>query len=383
MEILALNSISKVADDVFKTDFKIVKESASPVGIILRSFKMHDYDLPKSVLCVARAGAGTNNIPSDKYADQGVVVFNTPGANANAVKELVILSLLLCGRKVIEGIAYSQSLNGKGAEVEKLVESGKGAYVGGEILEKKLGVIGLGAIGMLSANAAAALGMEVVGFDPYIKDEFKEKLDKSIKIVKDLNEIYKSCDYISLHTPLNDATKQMINADTIALMKDGVNIVNCSRGELVDNDALKAALSAGKVNRYVIDFPTQSLLGVENVVAIPHLGASTYEAEDNCAEMAAAQTIEYIKNGNVVNSVNFPNCKLEKSGKYRITVLSKSNDKVLDEVKNVLSKDGIKVANSKTASNSKGYSTTIVDCDKDVNDKTIGAINGILKVHKV
>ena len=277
MEILKLNEISEAANEAFKGKYKLTKTAKDPVGIILRSFNMHDYALPKSVCCVGRAGAGVNNIPIDKCSENGVVVFNTPGANANAVKELALCALLLCGRKISEGIDWASSL--KGVDVPKQVESGKKAFIGKELHGKTLGVIGLGAIGVLVANAV------------------KET---------DLERLFAESDFITLHVPLTDSTRSMINSKTIASMKDGAAIVNCSRGELVNNVDIKAALKSGKISKYATDFPCEEVLGVENIIAIPHLGASTPEAEDNCARMVARQMTDFIENGNITNSVNFP-----------------------------------------------------------------------------
>jgi len=375
MEILALNAISPLANEALGKKYKIVTGSKSPVAIMLRSFKMHDYALPESVLCVGRAGAGVNNIPIAEYAKKGVVVFNTPGANANAVKELVIASLFLCGRKVVDGINWSQTLKGKGAEVEKLVESGKSNFVGGEVLGKNLGVVGLGAIGVLTANAAHNLGMKVTGFDPYISVKGAWSLNHNVKKEDSLDALFASSDYISLHTPLNDSTRGMINAKTIKQMKDGVNIINCSRGELVDNDAIIAALKSGKVNRYVTDFPTESLLGIEGVIAIPHLGASTPEAEDNCAVMVAEELVDFIENGNIVNSVNFPACSLKRDGKQRLCIIHHNVKNVISTITDIVAKDGVNIDGFVSKSDGKELAYAIVDCDEVLDKKTIDKIS--------
>ena len=380
MEILALNAISEKANDVFGSTYKLVKDSKNPVAIALRSFKMHDYTLPPSVLCVGRAGAGTNNIPVDTYAEQGVVVFNSPGANANAVKELCILSLFLAGRKVTDGINWAQGLKGKGAEVEKLIESGKGSFVGGEILGKKLGVIGLGAIGVLTANAASKLGMSVIGFDPYLSVKGALNLKRRVKLADSIQTIFETCDYISLHTPLNAQTKAMVNADTIATMKNGVNIINCSRGELCDNDAVIAAVKSGKINRYVTDFPSDAVLGIDNIIPIPHLGASTPEAEDNCAYMVAEQMVDYIENGNIVNSVNFPSCSMPKSGKQRLAIIY--TDNVVGSVNDAITLEKIKVV-AQTAVSGKKLNYALFDLDKPLTDKAVDALKKIANVIKV
>lgn len=325
--ILKLNEISKVANDVFTADYNLTKECANPDGIVLRSFNMHDYDIPETVLCVGRAGAGVNNIPIDKCSEKGIVVFNTPGANANAVKELVICGLFLAGRKITDGINWATTLKGKGAEVGKLVEKGKNAFVGSEIMGKTLGVIGLGAIGALVANAAIALGMNVLGYDPYISIDGAWHLDSRVEKVNDINEIFAKSDFVTLHIPLKDNTRGTVNADTLALMKDGSAILNFARGELVDSQAVLSALASGKLSRYVTDFPSDDMLCVDGVVAIPHLGASTPEAEDNCAVMVAKQMMDFYQNGNITNAVNFPKCVLPRQGKARITVFHKKCSK--------------------------------------------------------
>ena len=382
MEILALNSISPVVDDVWKKKYKLVKECKAPAAIMLRSFKMHDYALPESVLCVGRAGAGTNNIPSDKYAEKGVVVFNSPGANANAVKELVLLSLLMCGRNVIDSISWAQSLKGRGADVPSLVEKGKGDFVGGEIKGKTLGVVGLGAIGILVANAAVALGMNVIGFDPFISVKGAWNLSRKVKPETDLNTLLKNSDFVSLHAPLNAQTKGMIGKDTLKIMKDGVNIVNASRAELVDTAALKQAIKTGKVHRYVVDFPTEEILGEKNIIPIPHLGASTPEAEDNCAYMIAEQIQDFIENGNITNSVNFPTCVLPKNGKQRVTVVHKNVKGVIGALTEFIGKQGINI--SAFVSQSSGdYAYAILDLDTAIESKAVDQIKQLPNIVKV
>ena len=311
-KVIKLNAISAAAAPEFGSDY-VFGDFSDPEAILLRSFNMHDYAIPESTLCVGRAGAGVNNIPIDACSQRGVVVFNTPGANANAVKELVICGLFLAGRKIADGIAWAKTLEGKGADVGKTVEKGKGAFVGSEIKGKTLGVIGLGAIGAMVANAAIGLGMKVLGYDPYISVDAAWNLNSGIKKETDVNEIFKQSDFISLHVPLNDGTRATVNKDTIAIMKDGAAILNFARGELADENAVIEALKSGKLTRYVTDFPTDALLTTENVVAIPHLGASTPEAEDNCAVMVARQVVDFIENGNITNSVNMPNCALPRN----------------------------------------------------------------------
>ncbi|MBO4472780.1 MAG: 3-phosphoglycerate dehydrogenase, partial [Clostridia bacterium] len=323
-EIKKLNPISDlIYNNLDKANYRVTDDATDPVGILVRSAAMHEYPINPSLLAVARAGAGVNNIPLPKMADAGVVVFNTPGANANAVKELVICALLLSCRDVLGGVAFAGGLKGK-EDAAKQVESGKKAFVGPEIFGKTLGVIGLGAIGALVTKAALALGMKVVGYDPFFTAEKAKSISEELVFTTDLDVLYAASDFITLHVPFNDATRGMINADSIAKMKDGVRIVNCARGELVDNDAILAALEAGKVKKYVTDFPMPAVIGVsDKIVTIPHLGASTPEAEDNCAVMASAELKDYIENGNIKNSVNCPNLSLERKGAVRVTVLTR------------------------------------------------------------
>ena len=305
-----LNKIAKIGLDRFDANYTCAEEIESPAAIMVRSASMHETVLDESTLCVARAGAGVNNIPLDKFAEAGVVVFNTPGANANAVKELVVCGLLLASRKVLPAADWAKTLKGSGDETLKLVEKGKSQFVGPEIMGKTLGVVGLGAIGILVAQAAEALGMKVVGYDPFLSVAGAIRLPQGTKVVSELDDLYAESDYITLHLPLNASTKGMVNAETLAKMKDGVRILNFARDALVNDTDLLAALESGKVARYVTDFPTDSVIGVENVVALPHLGASTPESEDNCAVMAADEIRAYLENGNIINSVNMPNANL-------------------------------------------------------------------------
>ena len=306
-----LNKIAAIGlNRLDSAKYTCAEEIENAAAIMVRSASMHEYELEKETLCVARAGAGVNNIPLDKFAAEGVVVFNTPGANANAVKELVVAGLLLASRKILPAADWAKTLKGSGAETLKLVEKGKSQFVGPEILGKTLGIVGLGAIGILVAQAADALGMKVVGYDPFLSVNGALRLPSSTKVVADLADLYAECDYITLHLPLNDKTRGMVNAETIAKMKDGVRILNFARDALVNDTDLLAALESGKVARYVTDFPTDSVINVENVVALPHLGASTPESEDNCAVMAADEIKEYLENGNIVNSVNMPAANL-------------------------------------------------------------------------
>ncbi len=384
--ILTLNAISHVVDDIFNENYKVASEVESPVGIMLRSFKMHDYKLDPATIAIARAGAGTNNIPVEQYAEEGVVVFNTPGANANAVKELVIAGLMLGSRKIADSIDWVKTLKGKGEEVGKLVEKGKSSFAGQEILGKKLGVVGLGAIGALVANSAIALGMQVYGYDPYLSVNAALRLSRSVNVVKDIEELYKTCDYITLHVPyIASQNKGFINKDTIAKMKDGVVIINCARGELINNADMIEATKSGKVGRYVVDFPADELIGEENIVCIPHLGASTEEAEDNCAVMAANQLIEYIENGNVINSVNYPNCSMPRSTDFRLVILHKNIANILAQITTAVANENINISN--LSNQSKGeYAVTILDVDAEVSDSSLAHISnveGIIKVRVI
>ncbi len=379
--ILKLNEISPLINNILTDNYNQTNECENPDGIILRSFKMHDYPIPSSLLAVARAGAGVNNIPLDKMTDAGVVVFNTPGANANAVKELVITDMLIANRKIAEAIDWTNKLDPQG-DVAALVEKGKKAFIGPEIFAKTLGVIGLGAIGRMVANACIELGMSVIGYDPYLSDEAAKALNSNVKITADLNEVFKNSDYITVHVPLTDTTKYMINKDSIAIMKDNVRIINCARGELVNNVDIIAACEDGKVAKYVTDFPCGELLNKKNIIAVPHLGASTPEAEDNCAVMAANQLKDYLENGNIINSVNFPRLSVAKSNNDRLTIAYKNNDNMVSEITKQLADN---IANIATANRGNvGY--IIVDLKKSVAEKTLNEIQklaGVLKIRVI
>ena len=381
MNICTLNKIAACGTDRL-AGYTITDDMAGAAGVMVRSAAMHDMDLPDTLLGIARAGAGVNNIPIDKCSEQGIVVFNTPGANANAVKELVLAGLFLASRKVVDGIAWAGTLKGEGDAVGKLVEKGKGAFVGPEILGKKLGVIGLGAIGVLVANAAVALGMDVYGYDPFLSVDAAWKLSRHIHHANTLDEIYAECDYITVHVPLVADTKGMLGEAAFAAMKDGVRILNFSRAGLVDSNAMLAALEAGKVAAYVVDFPTDEMLGVANVVAIPHLGASTPESEDNCAVMAANQLKAYLENGNIINSVNFPDVDVPRAGDVRICVLHQNIPNMLAQISSVVSACGVNIA-SMTNKSRKDLAYTLLDvegavCD-DVAEK-IASIDGVIRV---
>jgi len=366
-EIKKLNPISDlIYNNLDKANYRVTDDATDPVGILVRSAAMHEYPINPSLLAVARAGAGVNNIPLPKMADAGVVVFNTPGANANAVKELVICALLLSCRDVLGGVAFAGGLKGK-EDAAKQVESGKKAFVGPEIFGKTLGVVGLGAIGALVTKAALALGMKVVGYDPFFTAEKAKSISEELVFTTDLDVLYAASDFITLHVPFTDATRGMINADSIAKMKNGVRIVNCARGELVDNEAILSALEAGKVKKYVTDFPMPAVIGVsDKIVTIPHLGASTPEAEDNCAVMASAELKDYIENGNIKNSVNCPNLSLERKGAVRVTVLTREAN-AEETIKKAL---GVEIAASKRGD----LTYAIADLDKAPADETVAAI---------
>lgn len=343
-DILTLNAISDKIYNVFDESYKVSADAEAPDAILVRSFNMQDYEIGDNLLAVARAGAGVNNIPVSRMTEEGVVVFNTPGANANAVKELVVLALLLTCRGVIGGVNWANSLKGSGAEVPKLVEKGKKNFAGCEIFGKTIGVIGLGAIGVKVALCLKGLGMKVIGYDPYLSDDAKKTLEAGDVVIASLDDIYANSDFITLHVPLVDSTRGMINENTIAKMKDGVRIMNFSRGELCSVPAIKEGIAAKKIKAYAVDFPTEETLGADGIIAIPHLGASTEEAEDNCAEMAAAQLKDYLENGNIVNSVNFPKISVPRQSKYRITVTYNSGKEVPEQLKSLAEEFGLSLS---------------------------------------
>lgn len=365
--IKTLNKISPLGMEKFdRSTYAWGDDIENPDAIMVRSASMHDMEMPQSLLAIARAGAGVNNIPLDKCAEDGIVVFNTPGANANAVKEIVLLGLLLSSRKIAPAMDWVQTLKGQGAEVGKLVEKGKGNFVGPELKGKKLGVIGLGAIGVLVANAAISLGMTVYGYDPYLSVDAAWGMHTSVIHATSLRDIYENCDYITLHVPCNTETKGMINASSISMMKTGVRILNFARGELMVEEDILNALDEKKVTVYVTDFPTDAELGHSGVVALPHLGASTPESEDNCAKMAAEELITYLESGNIVNSVNYPNVSLPKSGEMRFCVLHKNVSGTLSKISTAFSDAGINIENMINGSK-KDYAYTIVDLAQKVD----------------
>lgn len=380
-----LNQISDKGTELWTEDYIKTEDPAQAQAIVVRSAAMHDMEFAPELLAVARAGAGVNNIPLDRCAQEGIVVFNTPGANANGVVELAICGLLLGSRDVIGGINWVQSIKDTG-DVAKKVEKGKSKFAGHEIVNKNLGVIGLGAVGGPLANAACKLGMNVYGCDPFISIDAAWHLDSNIIPVKTRDEIYENCDIISLHTPLLDDTRGMINKEAIAKMKDGVVILNFARDLLVDDDAMEEALKSGKVRRYITDFPNDRTANMEGVVAIPHLGASTEEAEDNCAKMAVKQVMNYLKNGNIVNSVNFPSCDMGVCAKAaRITILHKNIPNSLGQFTTALAKDNINI--SDLINRSKGeYAYTMFDLDSVPSPHAIEVlrnIEGVLRVREI
>ena len=384
-KVKTLNKISDIGLKEFNDNYSFIEELNEADAVLVRSTDMKSLDFSDNLLAVARAGAGVNNIPLDKCAEQGIVVFNTPGANANAVKELVIAGLLLAARDVVGGINWVQA--NKGAEgLSKLVEKEKSNFAGNEIEGKKLGVIGLGAIGVLVANAAKRLGMEVYGCDPYISVEHAWSLSRDVIHVKTVEEIFRTCDYITVHVPLMDATKHMINADSLKLMKDGVVILNFSRDALVNDEDMEKALACGKVKKYVTDFPNEKSANMDGVIAIPHLGASTEESEDNCAVMAVKEIMNYLENGSIKNSVNYPNCEVAKLiSKARITLLHKNIPSMITKFTTVLSSYNVNI--EELVNKSKGdYAYSVFDIDMEVTEemkKALEEIDGVLKVRSI
>lgn len=380
--IKTLNKIAKTGLNKLGEDYSISDEAPNPDAILLRSASMHEMEFPESLLSIARAGAGVNNIPVDKCAEKGIVVFNTPGANANAVKELAITSMLISSRKIVEGINWANSLT---QDVAKEVEKGKAQFVGPELDGKVLGVIGLGAIGVLISNAAVNLGMEVLGYDPYISVDAAWGLSRAVKKANDLKTIFENADYITLHMPYNSQTKGTLNADTFAQMKKGVRIINLSRGELVNDDDILVAIEQGIVSNYVTDFPNEKMINQPGVITIPHLGASTPESEDNCAEMAAKQTKLYLETGNIKNSVNYPNCDMPLSGVQRVTVAHKNIPNMLGQISTALADSGINIKDM--INKSRGdYAYTIIDLETEATDESIAkikTIEGVLKVRVI
>lgn len=360
--VLTLNAISEVGlNKLDPKEYNISNEIKNPDGIILRSFDMHNMELPEGLAAVARAGAGTNNIPINKCSEKGIVVFNTPGANANAVKELVLTALFISSRKVVEGIEWAKGLKGQ-ENVDKLVEKGKGQFAGPEIMGKKLGVIGLGAIGVLVANAAVSLGMEVYGYDPFLSVDAAWNLSSKVKRAVTKEELVAACDYITIHVPLNDNTKGMYNKELFNVTKKGARLLNFARGGLVKTEDLKEAIENGTISTYVTDFPDAEVVELENAIFIPHLGASTPESEENCAEMAAIELRQYLEFGNIKNSVNFPNCDIPYTGKARLSILHKNVSGMVGAISNIISSEGLNIDNM--VNKSKGeWAYTLIDLD--------------------
>ena len=382
--IKTLNKISNVGLSKFDTSkYSYGDDIENPDAIMVRSASMHDMEMPSSLLAIARAGAGTNNIPVADCAEKGIVVFNTPGANANAVKELVILGLLLSSRKVTKAIDWCKTIKDEGDNVGKTVEKGKSAFAGPEIKGKTLGVIGLGAIGRLVAEAAVDMGMKVIGYDPFLPAD--AELKKGIELNNNLSEIFPVADYITLHVPLTDDTKHLINRETIDTMKNSVRIMNFARGALANSADVVEALEDGRMAAYVTDFPDAEVIGVDGVIAIPHLGASTPESEENCAAMGAMELIDFLENGNIKNSVNMPAVSVPKSGSVRITVIHKNQPNMISTITDTISKDGVNIA-SFDDKNRGEIAYSIIDCDTDVSASVvtdIEAIDGVIKVRVI
>ena len=380
-----LNPLSSKGTELWTESYVATTSAESAEAILVRSASMHEMALSDSLLAVARAGAGVNNIPLDKCAEKGIVVFNTPGANANSVKELALCGILLACRDIVGGINWVQSIKDQ-PDIAKKVEKGKSQFAGHEVAHKNLGVIGLGAVGGPLANAARKLGMHVYGHDPFISIDAAWHLDSHIHRVKSRDEIYAQCDIISLHTPLLEDTKKMINAEAIAKMKDGVIILNFARDLLVDDDAMEAALRSGKVSRYVTDFPNEKTANMPGVIAIPHLGASTEESEDNCAKMAVRQVMDYLENGNIVNSVNFPNCDMGVCTKEaRISILHRNIPNSLSRFTAVVAKENANISDLLNRSRGE-YAYTMLDLDHTVSATAIEElkqIEGVLRVRVI
>jgi D-3-phosphoglycerate dehydrogenase len=377
LKIQTLNQISAKGLDLFPRDkYEVASEFTSPDGIVLRSFKMHDMELPSTLKAIARAGAGVNNIPIDRCNEQGIVVFNTPGANANAVKELVLTGMLIASRDVVGGVEWVKSIKDKD-DIPKLVEKGKSNFAGNELKGKTLGVIGLGAIGAMVANIALELGMDVIGYDPYLSVESAWELSSDIQKATGLETLLSQVDYISIHVPLLESTKDMFNSKAFGMMRDGVKIMNFARGGLVNNNDVKEAIASGKVSCYVTDFPSKDILGVKGIIPIPHLGASTVESEENCAIMAVNQVKEYLENGNIKNSVNFPKCYLHKKedGK-RITISNKNVPNMISELTSILAKYSINICDM--INKSRGdIAYNIIDVNGEITDNVITELKNI------
>ena len=385
VNVNCLNNISSVGLDLFSSDYNTSASFEDSQAVLVRSAKMHDMELPAGLLAIARAGAGVNNIPLDKCADAGVVVFNTPGANANAVKEHVIAAMLISSRDIVGGIEWVKA-NKDDADIAKSAEKAKKAFAGKEISGKKLGVIGLGAIGQLVANAAINLGMEVYGYDPYLSVNAAWNLSRKVKHIVNVEDIYKECDYITIHVPALDNTKGMINKVAFDMMKKGTVVINCARDILVDEPAILDAIKSGKVAKYVTDFPNSTVAGQDGVIVLPHLGASTEEAEDNCAVMAVKELRNYIENGNIINSVNYPACDMGVCNTAgRVAICHKNVPAVISKITSVMGDAGINI--EEMANKSRGdYAYSLLDTATPVSDDVVGklsAIEGVIKVRVI
>lgn len=380
-----LNPISEVGLGQLDENYVVTGNAEEADAILVRSAKMHDMEFSKNLKAIARAGAGVNNIPLDRCADEGIVVFNTPGANANGVKELVIAGMLLAARDIIGGINWVQEYEEDG-DIAKITEKKKKAFAGTELQGKKLGVIGLGAIGVRVANVAVHLGMDVYGYDPYVSVDAAWNLSRSIHHAKTVDELYKECDYITIHVPATEDTKGMIDKNAISLMKDGVVILNLARDVLVNQEDIVDALVSGKVRSYVTDFPTKEIVGVKNAIVIPHLGASTEESEDNCAKMAAAELRDFLENGNILHSVNYPDCNMGAKGDgERITILHKNIPNMLGQFTTLLADKGMNIS-LMTNKSRKEYAYTMIDVDTGVSaelEEQIASVGGVLKVRVI
>ncbi|MFD4818818.1 phosphoglycerate dehydrogenase [Peribacillus butanolivorans] len=377
--IKTLNNIAESGLNVFNKDnFTIDNDSENPDAVVLRSFNMHALELGDNLKAIARAGAGVNNIPVDKCTEQGIVVFNTPGANANAVKEMVLTSLMASSRNLFAGVAWTKTLEGEGEQVPKLVEAGKKQFVGKEIKGKTLGVIGLGAIGALVANDALGLDMDVIGFDPFISVDTAWNLSRNVQRAMTIEQLFAESDYITVHVPLTDDTRGMFNQETFSIMKPGVHILNFSRGELVNETDMEAALESGKVGSFITDFPNENVLKMKNVVPIPHLGASTQESEENCAIMAARQVKLFLETGNIKNSVNFPNTSLPYTGKRRVATFHENVPNMVGQITLAISDYNLNIADMVNRSRG-GYAYTMIDIDGEVNGDIIPGLEEKIK----
>ena len=377
-----LNPISHVGLDRFTGEYEATAEMKEADAVLVRSAAMHDIELPKNLKAIARAGAGVNNIPLDRCAEEGIVVFNTPGANANGVKELVIAGLLLASRDIVGGIQWVQEYEEDG-NIAKQAEKQKKAFAGHEIQGKKLGVIGLGAIGVLVANAATHLGMDVYGYDPYISVDGAWQLSRNIHHAQTVDELYKECDYITIHVPAMESTKGMINKDAISLMKENVVVLNFARDVLVNEEDMVDALISEKVKRYVTDFPNDTIAGVKGAIVIPHLGASTEESEDNCAKMAVREVMDFLENGNIKNSVNYPDCEMGiYSGGTRITILHRNVPNMIGQFTALLAEENVNITNMTNKSRG-AYAYTMIDTDTEISKEMIQKLNNINEILNV